>query len=133
MNAVRIFIKALLSILLVYAFLKYILIVLLLYGILEMLIYIISKFSLKPLKDFICNITICIFKFIDILLNIFLQIPANRILIITPDEHPFGKTKQSFTKVLFLNFVYNNLKPRGLWLYNIVTFFRKKLFSYDRV
>lgn len=107
---------------------RYVFLFLFIWGILELLIYSINKKSFTKTREFICNFVLTVLNCIDILFNIILQFPANRILLTTTESKTiFGNPKQSFIEVLRINFVYNNLKQRGIMLYKIIMFFKKSL------
>jgi len=124
---------AILSLLWIYLVTKhYIIHVFLIWTIIETIIFSIKKRNYKILVNFICNFVLTIFNCIDILFNILLQVPANRILLITTKTKTiFGNPKESFTYVLRVNFVFNNLKNRGLLLYKIILSFKKVLHRHE--
>jgi len=117
-NIVKI-LKSILILAICFLFFRYIIIILILWGLIEVIIYSIYKKNYTKLCDFICNFVLTILTSIDILLNIILQVPANRLLLTTQDKKSFGDPKKRFSETLKLNFVYNTLKPRGKILYNI--------------
>lgn len=120
--------KSLLIILVLFILIKYLFVLFIIWGTIEVIIWSIRLKTIVRLKDFICNFVITVLNCIDILANIVLQIPANRILLkstTTTTRYKFGDNpKNSFTKVLRMNFLYNNLKPRGVTLYNIIVFLK---------
>ena len=126
-NVVKL-LKYLFIIAIIYVLVRYTFVFVLLWGFIEIVIFSIRRKSIKRIRLFICNFVITILNCIDILTNIVLQIPANRILLITYKKClRFGNPEDSFTKVLRTNFLYDNLKPRGIILYNIISFFKKDL------
>jgi len=116
-NKVKI-LKSILILAICFLFFRYIIIILISWGLIEVIIYSIYKKNYSKLCDFICNFVLTILTSIDILLNIILQVPANRLLL-TTHKQSFGDPKKRFSETLKLNFVYNTLKPRGKILYNI--------------
>jgi len=108
-------------------FIKYSFLILLIWGIIELLIFSLYHKSTTKIKQFICNFVLTILNCIDILFNVILQIPANRILLTTHSPTLFGNPQQSFTEVLRSNFIYNNLKYRGVLLYKFIIYFKKIL------
>jgi hypothetical protein len=108
-------------------YLRYIFGLILVWGFVEIIIKSIKTRTWIRIKDFICNFIGNVFTCIDILSNIVFQVPANRILLINPKLHKFGDPNTPFTKILRLNFVLANVKPRGIALYNIIQFFKNLL------
>lgn len=107
---------------------RYSFLIIFIWGLIEMIIWSIKEVSIAKTREFICNFVITVLNCVDILSNIVLQIPANRILLTTnKSNHKFGNPKDSFTRVLRLNFIYGTLKPRGLALQKIINFFKRLL------
>lgn len=115
--------KGLLGVILGFVFFKYVFVFLIIWGLIEAIIVAIKNKHCTIIRDFICNFVITVLTCIDILLNIVLQVPANRILLTTTldAKYTFGNPKETFTKVLSMSFIYQNLRPRGLVLYKIIT------------
>lgn len=121
-------IKFLLVLILLFLIIRYFYILIIIWGIIEIIIWSISRKTIVKAKTFICNFVITVLSCIDTLTNIILQVPANRILLITKDARfKFGSPKKAFTTILRMNFFYNNLKLRGVILYNIIAFFKKNI------
>jgi hypothetical protein len=104
-------------------YLKYLFIPVVIWGFIEILILSIRTKTGRKIKEFICGLIVNVFDCVDILSNIVFQVPANRILLKDLHKHEFGNPREHFSKVLRLNFVFGNLKPRGIILYNIIKFF----------
>lgn len=120
-------IKYILVFSLFFIFIKWTYPFIIIWGVIEVLIWSIRNKTFKRIRDFICNFVITILNCIDILLNIVLHIPANRILTTPSSIHNFGSPEDSFTKILRMNFLYGNLTVLGDGVYHIVLFFKKLL------
>lgn len=126
-NLVNIF-KHLAILLFTFLFIRYIGILVIIWGLIEVIVYCIKHKNAVRIKEFICNFVLTVLTCINILCNVVLQVPANRILLTTTENapHKFGNPKRTFTNVLKLNFLYGNLNTRGIMLYKIVSFFKIK-------
>ena len=68
-------------------------------------------FALTFLGSFFFSLAIVI----DMLLNVFIQVPANRLLKYY-DGYPFGKAGDTFSKALGRNKKIGNLRPLGIYI-----------------
>lgn len=91
----------------------------------ELIFFSYKRKSLIKIKEFICSFVITILNCIDIIFNIILQIPANRILLITTNSKLiFSNSKNRFTEILKYNFIFANLKYREVLLYKFITYLK---------
>jgi len=119
--------KGILGLAIAWYFFHYVFIFFIIWGLIEIIIRAIKTRYFIIVRIFICNFVITILECIDILANIVLQIPANRILLTTSQnpKYPFGNPKESFTEILSMNFLYQNLTNRGVVLYKILKRIKK--------
>jgi hypothetical protein len=94
------------------------------WGIIEVLVYAFYKKTIGHGIRFIGGLLKILAIVVDMLANVIMQVPSNRLLI-KPEGHQFGKAGETYSDVLGTNIRDNTYLSKGLWICKRLNFFDK--------